>query len=144
MGFGVLHLFHPALLHFSVAFVIVGGVCEIAGLLSNRESWARFGGTLLLIGLASLVPTMVSGYLAANTVEVTETGQALVDRHEQSGWILLGLLLGTQFWKAWSRGRFAPNPQKVYVFLIAVVTGATVWTAWLGGQMVYLQGVGVR
>lgn len=139
-----MHLVHPALLHFSVAFIIVGGVCEVAGLLSRRDSWARFGGTLLLVGLASLIPTMVSGYLAANTVVVPDGGQALLDGHERNGWILLGLLLGTQFWKAWCRGQFAPGQEKLYAGLIAVVIFFALWAAWLGGQMVYLQGVGVR
>ena len=63
----MLHLFHPALLHYSVAFVTVGGVCEIAGLLSRREPLARFGGTLLLLGLASLVPTLVMDHLHRGT-----------------------------------------------------------------------------
>ena len=139
-----MHLIHPSLLHFSVAFILVGGVCEMVGLLSDRESFARFGGTLLLIGLASLVPTMVSGYLAANTVVVANEGQALLDGHERNGWILLGLLLGAQFWKAWCRGQLGPGQEKLYALLIAVVIVFTLRAAWLGGQMVYFQGVGVR
>jgi uncharacterized membrane protein len=140
----LLHLLHPALLHFSVAFVIVGGICEITGLLFKREAWDRFGGTLLLIGLASLVPTMISGYLAANTVMVAPAGQALLDVHEWNAWILLGLLLGAQFWKAWCRGQFGPAQQKIYALWIVAVVVFTFRAAWLGGQMVYLQGVGVR
>ena len=140
----MLHLLHPAFLHFSVAFVTVGGVCEVAGLLSRREAWARFGGTLLLVGLASLVPTMVSGYLAANTVVVADEGQALLDGHELNGWILLGLLLGAQFWKAWCRGQFGPAQGKLYAAWIAAVVFFALRAAWLGGQMVYFQGVGVR
>ena len=139
-----MHLVHPALLHFSVAFIIVGGACEVAGLLSRRDAWARFGGTLLLVGLASLIPTMVSGYLAANTVVVPDGAQALLEGHERNGWILLGLLLGAQFWKAWCRGQLGPGQAKLYAVLIAVVIFFALWAAWLGGQMVYLQGVGVR
>jgi len=140
----LLHLFHPALIHFSVAFITVGGICEIAGLLSRRAAWARFGGTLLLIGLASLVPTMISGYLAANTVVVADEGQLLLEGHERNGWILLGLLLGAQFWKAWCRGQFGPGAEKLYAAWIAVVVVFTLRAAWLGGQLVYFQGVGVR
>ena len=140
----MLHLFHPALVHFSVACVTLGGICEIAGLLSKRDAWSRFGGTLLLIGLASLVPTMVSGYLAANTVVVADEGQTLLEGHERNGWILLGLLLGAQFWKAWCRGKLGPGQGRLYAALIAAVVFFTLRAAWLGGQMVYFQGVGVR
>jgi len=139
-----MHLIHPAFLHFSVAFVVAGGVCEVAGLFSKRDDWSRFGGTLLLIGLASLIPTMISGYLAANTVVVADEAQALLDGHERNGWILLGLLLGSQFWKAWCRGQLGPGQGKLYAVLIAVVVFFTLRAAWLGGQMVYVQGIGVR
>lgn len=127
-----------------MAFVTAGGLCEIAGSLSKREPWVRLGGTMLLIGLASLVPTLVSGYLAANTVVVEEEARALLDAHELNGWILLGLLLGAQFWKAWCRGRFGPVQQKLYAAWILAVVVVALRAAWLGGQMVYLQGVGVR
>ena len=140
----MLHLIHPALLHFTVAFVTAGGVCEIAGWLSRREALSRFGGLLLLIGLASLVPTVVSGYLAANTVSLTDRSRALLERHEACGWYVLGVLFGAQFWKAWCRGRLGPRAQRFYIALIALVVLCTIWGAWLGGQMVYLHGVGVR
>ena len=140
----MLHLLHPALLHYSIAFIGVGGACEVAGILARREAWARFGGTLLLIGLVALVPTMVSGYLAANTTTATGEAELLLERHERLAWILLLLLLGAQFWKAWNRGELAPGPRKVYALLVAAAWGLTLWVAWLGGQMVYVQGVGVR
>ena len=140
----MLHLIHPALLHFSVAFVTVGGACEIVGIVSHREVLERFGVRSLLIGLASLVPTMVSGYLAANTVDVTAEGRLLLDAHERNGWIVLGLLLGSQFWKAWCGGRLSSGQRRLYVVLVAVVVGLMLYGAWLGGQMVYAHGVGVR
>ena len=139
-----MHLFHPALLHFSVAFITVGGACEVVGLLLRRELIERFGAQLLLIGLASLVPTMISGYLAANTVDVTNEGRVLLDAHERNGWIVLLLLLGTQFWKAWCGGSLGASWQKLYAALVAAVVLLTLYGAWLGGQMVYVQGVGVR
>jgi len=140
----MLHLIHPALLHFSVAFVTVGGACEVAGILLRREVLERFGVRSLLIGTASLVPTMISGYLAANTVDVTVEGRLLLDAHERNGWIVLGLLLASQFWKAWCGGRLSPVQR---TFSPALVSGAVVFLlygAWLGGQLVYAQGVGVR
>lgn len=140
----MLHLFHPASIHFSVAFVTAGACAEIAGLLWRRDDWARFGGTLLLIGLASLVPSMITGYLAANTVAVADEARALLDAHERNGWILLGLLLGAQFWKAWCRGKLGPRQARLYALWITVVLFFTLRAAWLGGQMVYFQGVGVR
>lgn len=140
----MLHLIHPALVHFSVAFVIVGGACEVAGMMLRREQVERFGAQLLLIGLASLVPTMISGYLAANTVDVTQEGRELLARHERNGWIVLALLLGTQFWKAWRAGNLGPAHRGLYALLVVAAVLFLIYGAWLGGQMVYGQGVGVR
>ena len=54
----MLHLFHPAFLHFTVAFLVAGGGLEAWGLLADREGPRRLGSTLLLIGLVSLIPTI--------------------------------------------------------------------------------------
>jgi uncharacterized membrane protein len=140
----MLHLFHPALVHFTVTLIVLGGGIEVAGLLTAREALGRQGGRLLLAGLASLVPTIASGYLAANTVTLPPGSEAVLEAHERNGLIVLGLLLGSQFWKAWCGGRVPPGADKLYAALVALVVGMTVYGAWLGGTMVYVYGIGVR
>ncbi len=140
----MLHLFHPALLHFSVAFLVAGGAAETWGLLADRESPRRFGATLLLIGLVSLVPTIATGYLAANTSGSPADGGLLLGAHERNGWILLGLLVGSQFWKAWFRGELPASHRPFYAVVLIAVVLLTAYSAWLGGRMVYGQGYGVR
>ncbi len=133
----MLHLFHPAFLHFSVAFIVAGGATEAWGLLADRESLRRFGATLLLLGLASLVPTIASGYLAANTSGLPEVGGSLLGAHERNGWILLGLLAGSQFWKGWCRGELPARQRPFYAVVLIAVVLLTAYSAWLGGRMVY-------
>ncbi len=74
-------------------------------LLARREMLRRWGASLVLLGLASLVFTLASGYLAANTLEVDAASVELLAAHERNGWILLALLFVTQFWKAWCGGK---------------------------------------
>jgi uncharacterized membrane protein len=139
----VLHLIHPALVHFSVAFLVVGAASEAVGLLARLDAAARWGGTLVLVGAASLVPTIVSGYLAANTLAFDAAAEPLLDAHERNGWILLGLVLAVLFWKAWNGGRVADGQRLVYALLLGAVLAVALWSAWLGGRMVYFEGVGV-
>ena len=139
----MLHLFHPAFLHFSVAFIVAGGAAEAWGLVTDRESPRRTGATLLLLGLVSLVPTIATGYLAANTLGLPEDGGSLLGAHERNGWILLGLLVGSQFWKAWFRGELPARHRGFYAVVLIVVVLLTVYSAWLGGRMVYGQGYGI-
>ena len=138
-----MHLIHPALVHFSLAFIFVGCASEVCGLLSRRDSFARWGSRLTLIGLASLVLTIASGYLAANTLDFDDEGLTLLDSHERNGWILLGVLFVSQFWKAWCGGRIPDRLAPLYVLMLTAALALTVWGAWLGGQMVYGQGIGV-
>jgi uncharacterized membrane protein len=139
----MLHLIHPALVHFTVAFLVLGGACEAAGLLAGRSGLARWGGGLVLVGAVSLVPTIVSGYLAANTIERVEGARELLAAHERNGLLLLGAVAGCLFWKSWCGGRLPPGHQRPYALLLAGTVLLAVWGAWLGGRMVYAHGVGV-
>ena len=137
-------LFHPALVHFSVAFLVVGASCEAYGVALRRERAEGFGSLLLRIGAVSLIPTLLSGYIAANTVSVAPAALDLLDAHERNGWILLGLVVAGLFWKGWTGGKIPQRQRAVYAALLLGVVALTLYSALLGGQMVYLHGIGVR
>ena len=54
----MLHLVHPVLVHFTIAFLVVGGLVETYGIAVARERPERFGGALTVLGTIALVPTM--------------------------------------------------------------------------------------
>jgi uncharacterized membrane protein len=139
----MLHLLHPVFVHASVAFLVVGGAIEAIALLGGRASAARFGNALVLIGIASLLPTIATGYLAANTVAVPEGARDLLWAHERNGWLVLGLFVAGLFWKAWNRGVLPAGQQKVYAVLMLLAIAFVLYSAWLGAEMVYGQGIGV-
>jgi uncharacterized membrane protein len=139
----MLYLIHPAFVHFSVAFLILGSLVEAVGLLSEREPLSRFGGLLVILGALSLVPTVITGYLAANTAPSADTARAWLDVHERSGWIVVGWFVATQFWKAWHRGHLPRGQRKLYAVLLIAGALLTAYAALLGGRLVYGHGVGV-
>lgn len=139
----MLHLLHPAFVHFSVAFLLVGGICEGIGILWARPGVERFGAALVLVGTASLLPTVGTGFLAANTVALPAGAHDLLEVHERVGLSVLGLFVASQFWKAWARGRI-PDPQR-WAYALVVLAGVVLvgYGAFVGGKMVYGEGVGV-
>lgn len=140
----MLHLFHPALVHFSIALLALGGSVEAVGLLARREGPTRFGGALVVLGTLSLVPTVVSGFLAADTVSPDgPVATALLARHERNGLILLGWFGGMLFWKGWHRGRLPGGQGRLYALLLLTGVTLVAYGAWLGGLLVYRHGVGV-
>ena len=140
----MMHLFHPALVHFSVAFLITGAVAEAWGLLRRKARVARFGAALLVLGTVSLIPTVLSGYVAANTVDPSPDGRALLDAHERNAWFVLALFTILLFWKGWFRGQLPEGQRVLYAGLLIGAALLTTYSALLGGEMVYLLGVGVR
>lgn len=139
----MLHLIHPVLVHFGVAFVAAGTLLESYGLLVDKQAARRFGAPLWGVGTVLLVIVIASGYVAANTIELPAgAGETLTD-HERQGWILLAALVLLQFWKGWYRGRLPKAQQPWYALGLCLAAALLFYSAWLGGRLVYGFGVGV-
>jgi uncharacterized membrane protein len=140
----VLHLFHPALVHLTVAFLVTGGMVEAFGIVARRAAAERFGMFLVVAGTASLLPTLLAGFLAENSLTLTEAGTAAVDQHERYGIMVLGVFLPLLLVRAWGRGRVPDGARALYASGLLAGVALTVFVAYLGGRMVYALGVGVK
>jgi uncharacterized membrane protein len=139
----MLHLIHPALVHATVSFLIVGGLIEAYGVGRRRPAAERFGGMLVLIGTALLLPTIVAGYLAQNSLTLSAAAAEAVDDHERLGLLTLAVFVPLLVVRAWGRGRPPDHLRGLYVAgLLAGVALASA-AAYAGGLMVYELGVGV-
>jgi uncharacterized membrane protein len=139
----VLHLFHPVFVHVTVAFLIVGGLVEAYGIGRRREGAERFGGLLVVLGTASLVPTIVAGFLAANSLSLSPEGSEAVADHERLGLMVFGVFVPLLLMKAWGRGRPPGGLRGLYAAGLLVGVGIAAAAAYQGGFMVYELGVGV-
>jgi uncharacterized membrane protein len=139
----MLHLFHPAVVHFPIVFLAAGGLMETAGILGRRPGWERAGARLVLAGTACLVVTVAAGYLAANSVTLPDGAQGALDAHERAALILLAVFLVLVLWKAWGGGAVADAARLPYALALLAGVGVLVWAALLGGRLVYAWGVGV-
>jgi uncharacterized membrane protein len=139
----VLHLIHPVLVHATVAFLIMGGLVEAHGIWRRREEVERFGGTLVVVGTVFLLPTIVAGFLAENSLTLTAAGGEAVDDHERLGLLVLGVFVPLLLLKAWGRGRPPERWRRLYVAGLLVGIGLATAAAYVGGVMVYELGVGV-
>lgn len=139
----MLHLIHPAIVHFAVAFVVVGASLEAYAYLRDVPGLSSWAAPTLVVGTFSLVAVIFSGYLAANSIEVDPAAMETLKSHEKNGWILLALVVLAQFWKAWSGGRIEGAQRRLYGVWMLVVVGCAIYGALLGGELVYDWGVGV-
>jgi uncharacterized membrane protein len=139
----VLHLLHPVFVHVTVAFLIVGGLIEAWGIAGRRDTAQRFGGALVLLGTVSLIPSIVAGFLAENSLTLSEAAGRAVDRHERLGLLTLGAFVPLVVVKAWGRGRPPERWRAAYLALLLAGVGLAATAAYFGGLMVYELGVGV-
>lgn len=139
----MLHLIHPALVHFGVAFVATGALAEAYAAVAGNEAARRFGSPLLGAGTLALIPTVASGYLAANTIELPAGAAATLADHERNGWVLLAGLVLMQFWKAWHGGRLPAVQRRFYALALVALVAWLAYSAFLGGRLVYTFGVGI-
>ena len=139
-----MHLLHPALVHFAIAFLVAGGLAESIGILASRERAERFGAILVVLGTLVLVPTVASGFLALNIVTLHAGSEEVMGAHERMGIVLLGTFLALALWKGWHRGRIPEAQRPIYAIALLGGVAMGIGTAWLGGAVVYAHGVGVR
>lgn len=139
----MLHLIHPVFVHVTVAFLVVGGLVEAYGIARRREGLERFGGGLVVLGTVSLVPTLIAGFLAENSLSFTPEGSRAVAGHTRFGLMVFGVFVPLLLMKAWGRGRPPERWRGLYAAGLILGVGLTVGAAYLGGLMVYELGVGV-
>jgi len=140
----MLHLAHPVFVHFTVALLVTGGLVESVGILARRPAAERFGSVLVLAGTVSLLPTLVTGALAAKVLEVRGEAALVLAGHETRGWVLAGWFVALVFWKAWFRGALPGAQRTAYAVLLVVGVVLVLWNGLVGGELVYVHGVGVR
>jgi uncharacterized membrane protein len=139
----MLHLLHPAAVHFSVAFLVAGGLGESLGILLRRPTAERWSGTLVLLGTVSLVPTVVTGFLAENVLAPSGALAPLLALHERMGLVILATFLLLLLWKAWGRGAVPEGQRVAFAIALLGAVGLVLYGALLGGTMVYGWGLGV-
>lgn len=132
-----LHELHPALVHFPIALLPASLAVDAAG--RNHAGLAEVGriGIALTAGSAALAAA--SGLIAQEEVEVNEATHELLVTHRT---LNLGVLGWTAAMAVYRAGR--ERAGSGYLAAGVVALGVTMYTAYLGGQMVYKHGVGVR
>ena len=138
-----MHLIHPALVHFSVAFLVAAVLLEGLGILLRRQPWERARAALVLAGTISMAPTVIAGFESQNSVAGFNGATADVQLHERFGLVLFGLFAALMMWKGWNQGRLPEDQKPLYAVLVLAGVILTMATAWFGGHLVYGYGIGV-
>ncbi len=137
---------HPIVVHFTVALLVLSVVVHAASrLLPNGDLRAEaqvFARWSLWLGTGFAVATVVTGWLAYNSVTHDDASHAAMLVHRN--WALASLLvfLVVTSWSLW-RYRGERQPGAMFVLVLLVAGGSLLTTAWRGGELVFRYGLGV-
>jgi len=130
--------FHPMLVHFPIALVVLGFVAEIIQRICKKEDYySKIGLYLLITGTLAAIATLLSGMFF--TSDLSGAGGEIQETHELFAWITVGLLLTTSIIRIIVLKKQIEN--RGWQWLAFVIYGlaaiAVSITGFFGGTLVY-------
>ncbi len=134
-----LHEVHASTVHTPLGLLPAAVGFDLAATLTGSRELTRMGGMLWWAGTAGGVFAALAGLAASQEVRTYEerTHQAMLV-HGLGNTAITLAALGMSIW----RGRNRPTIASTLIGLGAV--SAAMWTAYLGGEIVYSRGVGIK
>ena len=134
-----LHEVHPALVHFPLALLPLSIGADLLGRATGNESLLDLGRRTMPLAAASGLVAGVAGLMAQTEVKAEGGAMDLLKTHRT---LNLGLVAIAS---AMAVKRSAnEKPSAAYLGLGLVGVAAMMYTAYLGGEMVYRDGVGIE
>jgi uncharacterized membrane protein len=129
--------FHPALVHFPIAWLVGLAIIDFFGLVRRRQEWQRAGIFVLAGTVLSLLPTAATGLLRATHMPMDAATHALLVTHRTLNFVVAGLVLAAFALRLWRRNSLQGGWRITYLALVVAACGAVLLAADFGGRMVY-------
>jgi uncharacterized membrane protein len=132
-------LFHPILVHFPIALIIVGFLADIVSLfIKSEKCLSKTGFYLMVLGAVAALAAWSSGHLFTDPPTEGEMAKVFT-KHETAATITLIIMIigaGIRSWMVIKKKEDTKLKWVVFgLFLAAVIT--ITFTGYMGGAMVY-------
>ena len=134
---------HAALNDFPSLLFIVALVFDLVGESTNRESLKAAGFWTLVVGALGTLTALASGLIAESTIEHGGSVHLVMERHKTLGITVTVLFVLLAGWRVWRKGQLRPIERRIYLTVATVGALAILWTAHIGGTIVYEYGGGI-
>ncbi|SET28659.1 DUF2231 domain-containing protein [Stigmatella erecta] len=135
----LLHELHPSVVHVPLALLPTAAVADLIAVTSGDRAWAKVGRRLWIAGSLSGLFTGLAGLAASQEVKLDEPrARDMAFLHGLGNAFIMAGAVGVTLWRL----RRPPSPGQVVLGLLA--NTAALYTATLGGKMVYELGVGIN
>lgn len=130
---------HPSLVHFPLALLPLSVGADLLGRLTGSEALLDIGRRMMPLAAGSAVVAGAAGLMAQTEVEADGEALEMLKTHRT---LNLGLVTVASAMAAYRSGRERPSVGYLAMGLAGLATMA--YSAYLGGAMVYHEGVGVE
>jgi uncharacterized membrane protein len=135
----LLHELHPAVVHAPLALLPTATAADLIAVLSGDKSWARVGRRLWIAGSAGALVSGLSGLAASQEVKLdSPRARDMAFLHGLGNAAINVSVIGVTLWRL----RRPPTLGQALIGVLA--NAAALYTASLGGKMVYELGVGIN
>lgn len=134
---------HPAIVHFPIALVSLSVLADLFGFVYASASLQSAGWWSLLGAAIGAALAIVAGLFDMSREKIKDKAHKRVHTHIKVGFALFAAIAGLTIWR-WLIYSDATN--KIgWSYLVAAfaVLGLTIFQGWLGGELVFTEGVGV-
>lgn len=143
-GIAAMDNLHPMLVHFPLAFLPAFLIIDLAGTWFKKAEWRVVASWLLYMGAISTVFTVVSGFLAGNSVMHGDNVHGIMEALELYGIVTLALVFVLSIWRWVGGSRMRGGANVLFLIVAAVLCAIMLLAADLGGLLVYKYGIGVE
>lgn len=129
--------FHPMVVHFPIALLLLAAMLEIAAVLRKRPAHGPAARPLVLAGAAGAVLAAVLGSLLSEEMTLTGTSADLLDRHSLTGWWTAGLAVAAAAAGEILRKRGGRALRAAYTLLLVAGAALVGFAGHAGGLLVF-------
>ncbi len=134
---------HAALNDLPVVLLMASIIFDMVGGATKRESLNHAAYWTLVAGAAGIVLALISGLRAEGTIEHGGSVHLVIERHETLAITTTVLFVGLALWRIARHRRMTAKERPAYLTIGAVAVLFLIWTAHLGGTIVFRHGGGI-
>lgn len=134
---------HAAVNDFPATLLLVSVLFDIAGTVLKRETLKTVGFWTLLTGVTGTAAAVGAGLLTEDVIDHSDPAHALMERHEAFGLAVLAVFAVLAVWRLARRGTWRPRELPFALAVGVVGVALMVYTANLGGQLVFDHALGI-
>ena len=134
---------HPVFVHFPIALLPLVLLFFALGIWLKWPSLLIAGRTTLYLACASVIIAVLTGNAAMESFPHNEVIHRMMETHQHTGYVILGLTVLLTAWSFWQRAHI-PRGSVAFLFVVAAAAYFVLQSADIGGRMVYLEGAAVK